>query len=38
MHGERDYLTRYVFPELQERCRKRKVHVTPIGTLLPINT
>jgi hypothetical protein len=19
MHGERDYLTRYVFPELQER-------------------
>eukprot|EP01105_Mastigella_eilhardi_P008303 TRINITY_DN2021_c4_g2_i1.p1 TRINITY_DN2021_c4_g2~~TRINITY_DN2021_c4_g2_i1.p1 ORF type:complete len:1404 (-),score=366.79 TRINITY_DN2021_c4_g2_i1:51-4172(-) len=30
MHGERDYLTRYVFPELQERCNKIHVHVTPV--------
>ena len=30
MHGERDYLTRYVFPELQERSKKLRVHVTPI--------
>ena len=29
MHGERDHLTRYVFPELQERCNKLRVHVTP---------
>eukprot|EP01125_Pyxidicula_operculata_P019749 TRINITY_DN7182_c0_g1_i1.p1 TRINITY_DN7182_c0_g1~~TRINITY_DN7182_c0_g1_i1.p1 ORF type:complete len:1565 (+),score=417.22 TRINITY_DN7182_c0_g1_i1:40-4734(+) len=30
MHGERDYLTRHVFPELQERCQKLKVHVHPV--------
>lgn len=30
MHGERDYLTRYVFPELQERCNKLRVHITPV--------
>lgn len=30
MHGERDYLTRYVFPELQERCQKLQVHVHPV--------
>lgn len=27
MHGERDYLTRYVFPELQERCDKLRVNL-----------
>jgi telomerase protein component 1 len=27
MHGERDYLTRYVFPELQERCDKLRVNI-----------
>jgi len=26
MHGERDYLVRKVFPELRERCRKRRLH------------
>jgi telomerase protein component 1 len=30
MHGERDYLTRYVFPELQDRCNKLRVHVHPV--------
>eukprot|EP01130_Rhizamoeba_saxonica_P002249 TRINITY_DN12091_c0_g1_i1.p1 TRINITY_DN12091_c0_g1~~TRINITY_DN12091_c0_g1_i1.p1 ORF type:complete len:1481 (-),score=314.78 TRINITY_DN12091_c0_g1_i1:27-4469(-) len=30
MHGERDYLTRIVFPELQERCRQLKVHLHPV--------
>eukprot|EP01114_Cavostelium_apophysatum_P006997 TRINITY_DN1864_c0_g1_i2.p1 TRINITY_DN1864_c0_g1~~TRINITY_DN1864_c0_g1_i2.p1 ORF type:complete len:1456 (+),score=157.69 TRINITY_DN1864_c0_g1_i2:62-4429(+) len=30
MHGERDHLTRYVIPELQERCKKLRVHVTPV--------
>ena len=25
MHGERDWLTRYVFPELRDRCTKRRV-------------
>ncbi|KAH3757934.1 telomerase protein component 1 [Pelomyxa schiedti] len=30
MHGERDYLTRTVFPELQERCNKIRVRVTPV--------
>ena len=28
MHGERDYLTRFVLPELQERCEELKVHVS----------
>lgn len=27
MHGERDYLTKFVFPELQDRCDKIRVHV-----------
>jgi hypothetical protein len=27
MHGERDYLTRFVFPELQERCDKLRLHI-----------
>lgn len=26
MHGERDYLVRSVFPELRERCRRRRLH------------
>eukprot|EP00276_Gloeochaete_wittrockiana_P009833 CAMPEP_0184652704 /NCGR_PEP_ID=MMETSP0308-20130426/10405_1 /TAXON_ID=38269 /ORGANISM="Gloeochaete witrockiana, Strain SAG 46.84" /LENGTH=2826 /DNA_ID=CAMNT_0027087733 /DNA_START=120 /DNA_END=8601 /DNA_ORIENTATION=+ len=30
MHGERDHLTRVVFPELNERCRKYKVRVIPV--------
>eukprot|EP01119_Soliformovum_irregulare_P012097 TRINITY_DN311_c0_g3_i1.p1 TRINITY_DN311_c0_g3~~TRINITY_DN311_c0_g3_i1.p1 ORF type:complete len:944 (-),score=326.09 TRINITY_DN311_c0_g3_i1:1917-4748(-) len=30
MHGERDHLTRFIFPELQDRCRKRRIHVTPV--------
>ena len=30
MHGERDYLTRFVLPELQERCIKLQVHVTVV--------
>eukprot|EP01129_Flabellula_baltica_P011895 TRINITY_DN5286_c0_g1_i1.p1 TRINITY_DN5286_c0_g1~~TRINITY_DN5286_c0_g1_i1.p1 ORF type:complete len:1465 (-),score=299.18 TRINITY_DN5286_c0_g1_i1:13-4407(-) len=30
MHGERDYLTRHVFPELQERCKSLKVHLHPV--------
>jgi len=27
MHGERDILTRIVFPELKERCKQRKVNL-----------
>lgn len=30
MHGERDYLTRVVFPELQQRCEKLRVKVHPV--------
>uniref|UniRef100_A0A6B2KWF4 NACHT domain-containing protein n=1 Tax=Arcella intermedia TaxID=1963864 RepID=A0A6B2KWF4_9EUKA len=30
MHGERDFLTRFIFPELQERCKKLRVHVHPV--------
>ncbi|EFA74759.1 WD40 repeat-containing protein [Heterostelium album PN500] len=30
MHGERDMLVKYVFPELRERCAKRKIHVTEV--------
>jgi len=26
MHGERDVLTRFVFPEIREYCRKKNVH------------
>eukprot|EP00727_Mastigamoeba_balamuthi_P007207 m51a1_g3106 putative telomerase protein component 1-like (1777) ;mRNA; r:128486-138813 len=29
-HGERDHLTRCVFPELQERCARLRVRVTPV--------
>ena len=29
MHGERDYLTRYVFPELQERYHLSPFTLTP---------
>lgn len=30
MHGERDALTRNVFPALNQRCRARKVRVVPV--------
>lgn len=30
MHSERDYLVKYVFPELGERCAKRGLHLVPI--------
>jgi len=30
MHSERDYLVKYVFPELSERCAKRGLHLVPI--------
>lgn len=30
MHGERDQLTRFVFPALQRRCAEIHVHVTPV--------
>ncbi len=30
MHGERDYLTRIVFPELKERCKKRKINLVEV--------
>lgn len=30
MHGERDALTRTVFPELQERCNALRVRATPV--------
>jgi len=30
MHGERDHLTKVVFPELQDRCNKIHVHVTAV--------
>jgi len=30
MHGERDWLTRRVFPELQERCNSLRVTVSPV--------
>jgi len=30
MHAERDYLVRAVFPELQERCAKRRLHLSDI--------
>jgi hypothetical protein len=31
MHGERDILTRFVFPELNYQLRHRKITVVPIG-------
>lgn len=30
MHGERDYLTRHVFPEVQELCAPLRIQVTPV--------
>lgn len=30
MHGERDFLTRVVFPELQSRCEQLRVHIHPV--------
>ncbi|KYQ91006.1 WD40 repeat-containing protein [Tieghemostelium lacteum] len=30
MHGERDLLVKYVFPELRERCQKRRIHLTEV--------
>jgi len=30
MHAERDYLVKVVFPELRERCAKRKLHLIDI--------
>jgi len=30
MHAERDYLVRMVFPELRERCAKRRLHLVDI--------
>ncbi len=26
MHGERDYLSRFVFPELRHRCKQKQIH------------
>ncbi|MEK6323893.1 MAG: DUF4062 domain-containing protein [Acidobacteriota bacterium] len=30
MHSERDYLVRVVFPELRERCAKRRLHLVDV--------
>lgn len=30
MHGERDYLTRVVFPELKEHCKKRRINLIEV--------
>jgi len=30
MHSERDVLTRHVFPELRERCKKRKINLIEV--------
>jgi len=30
MHGERDILTRHVFPELKERCKKRRINLVEV--------
>ena len=30
MHGERDVLTRYVFPELKERCKKHRINLLEV--------
>ncbi|HLF83472.1 MAG TPA: DUF4062 domain-containing protein, partial [Blastocatellia bacterium] len=30
MHAERDYLVRFVFPELRERCAKRRLHLVDV--------
>eukprot|EP01119_Soliformovum_irregulare_P015829 TRINITY_DN4519_c0_g1_i1.p1 TRINITY_DN4519_c0_g1~~TRINITY_DN4519_c0_g1_i1.p1 ORF type:complete len:1529 (-),score=494.33 TRINITY_DN4519_c0_g1_i1:1256-5488(-) len=30
MHAERDVLTRFVFPELKQRCLKRRIHLAEV--------
>jgi len=30
MHSERDYLVRFVFPELRERCARRRLHLVDV--------
>jgi len=30
MHAERDHLVKVVFPELRERCAKRRLHLTDV--------
>lgn len=30
MHGERDLLTRHVIPELRERCRAKRIHISEV--------
>jgi telomerase protein component 1 len=30
MHAERDHLVRVVFPELRERCAKRRLHLVDV--------
>ncbi|MDY6988900.1 MAG: DUF4062 domain-containing protein, partial [Thermodesulfobacteriota bacterium] len=30
MHAERDYLVRFVFPELKEKCRKKRVNLIDV--------
>lgn len=31
MHAERDHLVRFVFPELRERCARRRLHLVDVG-------
>jgi len=37
-HAERDYLSRFVFPELEERLRKRRCHLEPIDLRWGVDT
>ena len=30
MHAERDYLVRFVFPELKEKCRKNRINLIDV--------
>ena len=30
MHAERDQMVRFVFPELRERCAKRRLHLVDV--------
>ncbi|EGG17145.1 WD40 repeat-containing protein [Cavenderia fasciculata] len=30
MHGERNQMVKHIFPELRERCAKRKIHISEI--------
>jgi hypothetical protein len=30
MHAERDHLVRFVFPELKEKCREKRVHLIDV--------